>query len=125
NGAPEIRFVLAQLYDAEGNWREARTLMMGLLDQHGRNPIFLSYYIRGLLRHDEAQLAESWIDRLSDVSKRPFEPTELRARLLHAQKKTEAAVELINKYSHEKDARLDLAALLLDQLNQPSAAERL
>jgi len=122
----DTRFILAQLYEADGDWKESHTVMAGLLKEHARNPVFLSYYIRLLLHHDQASLlADSAIDRLAQVSKHPFEPIELRARFLHATEKDIEAVALIENYSKDKDARLDFAGILLDQIGQTAAAEKI
>jgi tetratricopeptide (TPR) repeat protein len=122
---PEVRYVLSQLYEAEGNWPRARVQLLALLREQDRNPFYLARYIRALLRHKEADEAEEWLDRLEKVVRPAFTTVELRARILHARGKADAAAKLLGDYAAWKDARLDLTAALLDDLGRASDAEKL
>ncbi len=59
---PDEEFRLAQLYDADGRWPEARERLGSLITVDKQNPEYLAYLIDGLLRHDQAEEAGAWID---------------------------------------------------------------
>ncbi len=61
---PDEEFRLAQLYDADGRWPEAREGLENLITVDQQNPEYLAYLIDGLLRHDQAEEAGAWIARL-------------------------------------------------------------
>jgi tetratricopeptide (TPR) repeat protein len=110
------RLLLAQLYEAQNNLANAQSQLVGLLADDEKNPTYLVDYIRFLLRHDKATEAATWFERLDRLKLGTFETKELKARLLHAQGKTPAAIEVLLAYAAEKDARKDVAALVLDDL---------
>jgi len=124
-GSPIGQYLLAQLVDRDGNWPRARALMTDLLSEQGKNPLFVAAFVRSLLRHKESDAAASWVAKLAELAPRAFETTELRARVLKERGKLPEAAALIKSYVQEKDARLDLAAVLLDQLGQADEAEAL
>jgi tetratricopeptide (TPR) repeat protein len=121
--SPLGTFLLAQLHEADGNWPRARTLMSDLLTEHGNDPSFVAYFARGLLRHQEAESAATWVAKLAELAPKAFETTELRARVLKEQGKLPEATELVKTYACEKDARIELAAPLLEQLGLADEAE--
>ena len=123
--APEMKFLLAQLYEANGDWSKAKLNLQALLAEAGKNPTYVAYCVRAALRHKEVDEAESGVQRLAELDGPALVKLELRARVLHAQGKPEEAVKLLNAYAQEKDARLDVAAALLDALGQPEQAEKL
>src|SRR5207253_1285205 len=47
----EDQFLLAQLYESLGNWRQAREQMLGLLARQGDNPRYLAHFANSLLTH--------------------------------------------------------------------------
>jgi tetratricopeptide (TPR) repeat protein len=58
---------LAQLYDAEGRWPEARERLATLVTVDRQNPEYLAYLTDGLLRDDQAEEAGSWLARLEGL----------------------------------------------------------
>jgi tetratricopeptide (TPR) repeat protein len=77
----EQRYRLARLYDAEGDWPRARALLFELLDADGYNPAYLTFFIDGLLRHDEASEAGPWLTRLEKAAPDAPRTKELRAKV--------------------------------------------
>src|SRR5207302_10291690 len=43
---PDIQFVVARLYEADGNWSKSRAHMLALLGSQDKNPVFLAHYAR-------------------------------------------------------------------------------
>jgi tetratricopeptide (TPR) repeat protein len=120
---PAVRFLLAQLYEAEGHWSKARGHLLALLGSDEKNPVYLAGYARSLLRHGEAEEAQVWVDKLTKLGRRDFETIELRARVLKATRKPNVAVRLVRSYAEETDVPLDRVAFLLDELGETTAAE--
>jgi tetratricopeptide (TPR) repeat protein len=123
--SPVVQFLLAQLYESDGNWAKARATLVAVLKEQEKNPVFLAVYVRALLRHQEAQEAQTWVDRLAAIAPLVPETVELRVRVLKARGKVQDAVGLVKAYAKEKDARLNLAAQLFDELGQADEAEAL
>jgi predicted Zn-dependent protease len=121
---PAQRFLLAQLYEAEGEWELARREMYALLLAHERNPVYLAHYARSLLRRGEAAEAEPWVDRLAEVLGPRFEVLELKARVLKGKGRPDEAAGVLRAYATSKDAQPPRAARLLDELGFPEDAER-
>ncbi len=85
------QFRLVQMYDAAGDWPQARDRMVELLTQDSQNPEFLAYLIEGLLRNDQAADAEPWIARLSILEPATERVKTFRSRLASAAKQQEPA----------------------------------
>jgi tetratricopeptide (TPR) repeat protein len=79
--APEERYRLAGLYDAENDWTRARTLMLDLLGADGYNPAYLTFFIQGLLLHNEQTEAGPWLTRLEKAAPDAPRTIELRAKV--------------------------------------------
>jgi lipopolysaccharide biosynthesis regulator YciM len=122
--AAEVRFRLFELYEADGNWPKARAQLLALLGEHDKSPVYLAAYVRALLRHQQAEEAGPWLDRLEKLG-RPAEVLALGARAMHANGQTAAAIRLVQSYAKGNSARLDVAGSLLEELGRPAEAEKL
>src|SRR5262249_43765176 len=92
---------------------------------HDSNPVFLAYAIDRLLRNGQAVEAARWAARLAKVAPASWEAAALGARVQHARRNNTAAVNQLKGYARQKDARLDLAATLLDELGEAGEAEKM
>jgi tetratricopeptide (TPR) repeat protein len=134
---PEEEFLLAQLYEADGNWAKAKERMLGLLTARGGDkPILLAYYVRALLQHNETDQAAEWLDRLERKELERKEAgtartVELKARLLQKRGQGAEAARLVREYAQQthKDRGspniLRSAGLLLQELGLVADAEEL
>jgi tetratricopeptide (TPR) repeat protein len=122
--SPEVHFLLAQLYEADGKWPRARMQLQSVLREPVPNLFYIEYYCRALLRQAQMVEAADWINRLEKLTGPTFTTVELRARLLHARGQATAG-KIIESYAAQKDARLDLAAGLCDELGLTAKAEKL
>jgi len=86
---PDEQFRLVQLYDATGDWPQARDRLVGLLTQDKLNPEYLAYLIDGLLRHDQAEEAGPWIARLETLEPATPRVKTFRSRLAVVPAQTE------------------------------------
>jgi tetratricopeptide (TPR) repeat protein len=122
---PDEKYFLAQLYESAGEWPRARSLMQGLLSSDGENPLYLASYTRSLLRKGQADEAWTWLDRLEKSQPEHPQTIELKARLLASRGQGADAATLLKARAKEKKAYVALFAALLEELNQPDAAEEM
>jgi predicted Zn-dependent protease len=123
--SPDVQFLLAQLYEADGDWPNARAAFLTLLKTQDKNPKYVAAYTRALIGRKLLDEAETWLGRLTALAPDSFEPVELRARVLQERGRLKDAVAVITVYATGKDARLVQAAGLLEELGQPDEAEPL
>ena len=81
---PDEEFRLAQLYEADGRWPEARERLTALLTADKQNPEYLAHLIDGLLRHEQAEEASAWLARLEAMEPGSERATAFRTRLTAA-----------------------------------------
>ena len=126
-GAPrgEDLFLLVRLYEADGDWPKARERMRTLLAQEGKNPAYLAYFTRALLRRSDPSEARIWLARFEEVDPRSPQAVELRARLLKAQGKGAEAAALLTGFAKDDPAAMASVARLLEQIGLPDSAEPL
>jgi tetratricopeptide (TPR) repeat protein len=100
SGRRQDQLLLAQLYDRDGKWNEAKDAMLSLVtstETDGKpNPLFVLNYCDMLLRHDETNEVASWLARLdgTEAAKDPLY-IATKARLLRGEGKTDEAIELV------------------------------
>jgi tetratricopeptide (TPR) repeat protein len=122
---PDAQLLLAQLYEADGNWPRAHALMLALVTEHEKNPLYQARFVRALLRQNAAEEARPWVDRLAALAPDVPETLDLRVRVLKATGRPAEAAALVNAYATGKDAQFDFAAALFELLEQPADAERM
>ncbi|MGH7138892.1 MAG: tetratricopeptide repeat protein, partial [Pirellulales bacterium] len=89
------RLLLAQLHLAARDVSQARRQFQTLLAEASDNPIYISNYVRLLLRGSEIEEADLWVGKLEDLQPTAIETKELRARLLVAKGDAQGAVDLL------------------------------
>src|SRR5262249_23651753 len=105
------RFLLAQLFDQNGQWPKARDHYGNLVADHPNNQVFLAGYVQRLLQHREWDTALRWLDRLEQVEKQnqveygTYGTVELRARLLEGQGESDKAVALFQWFAEQPGAQ--------------------
>jgi hypothetical protein len=77
--SPTTQFILAQLYERDGSSPKARATMIALVGDNAKTPVFVAEYARGLLRHQGANEAAAWVEKLTALAPKAFETLELRA----------------------------------------------
>jgi tetratricopeptide (TPR) repeat protein len=128
---PAEEFLLAQLYDADGNWTKANERFLSLCSRPGATPEILGYYIRALLRHDQAGNARVLLGKLEALEPRSPLTAELKARLLKEENKGDEAGRLLNDFARtdfalRKDPQTLLVfARMLDDIGRPVESEAL
>jgi tetratricopeptide (TPR) repeat protein len=131
--APAEEFLLARLYESDGNWARASERMLALFARRGGEaPAFLAYYVSALLRHKDVGGAERWLARLKEKSKEPTpQVIELQARVDAARGRKAEAARAVKAYARESHAAkpnpnlLRAFATLLAQLELIADADEL
>jgi tetratricopeptide (TPR) repeat protein len=116
----DVRFALAQLYQAEKDWPQANRHMRALLSAAGNEPRFVAAYVGMLLRHKEIQEGELWLARLEELAPDDFATARLKAQTLLQRGKVDEAVLALRGYlakassqPTDRDARVRLVASYL------------
>ncbi len=122
---PDDRYLLAQLYEADGNWPKAREQLQSLLAGNGENPVYLAHNTLILLRQGLNDEAQSWLGKLEKLEPRSLRTLDLKARLLKARGRAGEAAALLEALVREKADQVGSVAKLLEELGQVAAAEKL
>jgi tetratricopeptide (TPR) repeat protein len=120
----EDQFLLAQLYERVGDPNRSRDRMLRLLSAEADNVRYLAYQVRSLLRQGILNDAQLWLEKLEQVAPDSLTAAELRARSLAARGQGAEAAELLRTRVRTDDrASILYIGSLLEELNQPAAAE--
>jgi tetratricopeptide (TPR) repeat protein len=122
---PDEQFLLAQLYDAGGDWPQARDRLLQVLAADRANADRLAYYAGALLRHRDTGTARSAVEQLERLAPDAPATVEMKARLLRAKDKGEEAAALLTAYARKPGVTPGPVAVLLEELGQLPAAEEL
>lgn len=120
---PDERFLLARLYDSDGNWAKARTQLLSLASVETPSPLHLAYYVDVLMRRQEPREAAHWLTLLTKLEPQSWRTTQARARLLVQQGDAAGAVKLLKAYQGPEAGLV--VAHLLEDLGQNVTAEEL
>ena len=64
---PRDRFLLATLYSAEGDWEKCRSETRKVLEGDSRQPRYLAFYVKLMIRVGELGEAENWLRTLKPL----------------------------------------------------------
>ena len=126
---PDEEFLLARLYEANGEWGQANQHFLSVVGSKKANPLHLAYYVTALLRHNDVPGAARYLQDLEKADPDSLRTAAAKARVLHAQGDDPAAVRTVagraeDFFEKKKDpAVLGEAAALLEQLGQNDKAE--
>jgi tetratricopeptide (TPR) repeat protein len=119
------RFTLAQLYAAADNWPKVQFHMRVLLGSGNKLPAnYYAFYITHLLarkemRHTERiQQAENLLASLEKQDANGVGALEIKARILQAKGKNEAALAILKSLAQRKEVDLGRLAGFVDELGQ-------
>ena len=116
------RWILARLYQAEGDWADYSRQMRTLLAAHADKPLYVAGYVQSLLRRNEVQEAELWLERLVDIAPNGWSTASLKAHILMARELPNEALAAVKEFVENPDAepsdltqRLRIASSTLEQ----------
>ena len=100
----EELFLLAKLYETDGQWNKANELYLDLLTNRAiANPKFVVEFILGLIRRKETDKASVWLAKLESLANADAgRIVELKARLFKASGKSAEAAQILVQFA-EKD----------------------
>jgi tetratricopeptide (TPR) repeat protein len=119
----EDRILLAELYQADGNWTKARDQYRAALIEDRNNQTALVSYARALIRRKETDEARKLVDRLRPMIPGSSALAELETRLAALEGKPDRATMIMREFVRGKDALLPPASGLLEELGIFLAAE--
>ena len=123
--SPDDRFLMALVLEADGDWPKAREQIQLALSDSGNSAAILAFYIRGLIRHEEARGARPWLDAFEKAAPSSPQVVEFKARLALAEKRPEVASRLLVDYARSQPGSILSIALMLESLGRWDDAERL
>jgi tetratricopeptide (TPR) repeat protein len=125
---PRDQFLLAVLYDQEGNTTKARQYLSDLVTSPAKTPQYLAQYALMLIAQrkrptdlDEADKVIGQLEKAErDRGGKPndFASVELRVRLLEARGKGKEALALVKKHTAREGARSEEVLLVLASLHR-------
>jgi tetratricopeptide (TPR) repeat protein len=126
----EMQAQLAQLYERAGRWGKAREQLLNLLGRLGSHSGYMTMLALLQLKHGEIEDATHWIEKVVAAQPNAPQTVELRARLLAKQNHADQAVALIESMipdplPPDQLLKLSTAAMILESIEQPEAAEKL
>jgi tetratricopeptide (TPR) repeat protein len=120
----EEQFFLARLYESIGEPTRSRVWLLRLLGVHSGEPRYVAHYAAFLLQQRDLAEAEDWVARLEKLAPRATGTLRLKARLLAAQGKKEAAVSLVLAAGQRKEMEAPAVASLLEEIGDGKGAEK-
>ncbi len=119
---PEDVFLLAQLYQADGDWARAAGHMRGLLGAHAAEPRYAAWYAAGLLQRGELAEADVWLRRLQAIAPQAFQTASLQAQAAFQRGRYQDVIRLFDVFvdggdpdPHQVEMRRRLVVPMLEQ----------
>ncbi|HZU34501.1 MAG TPA: hypothetical protein VFA18_01260, partial [Gemmataceae bacterium] len=119
------QYLLASLYEADRDWAKTHLILDALLARDRNNVQGVALYARCLI--DEGSWAEASlrVNQLEELVPDRFETVKLKARILAGRKQGADVVTCLTDHARRQPRDLPQAARLLEELDQPEAAELL
>ncbi len=117
------QLAFARIQFALGDWIESKRRFEIACAASDGGALAQAMFAGALLRKGDLNEAKKHIDRVVALEPNTQQTAELVARHAVLSKKNHEAVEAIRKYSNTKDARPEIAAMMLEQLGLPTDAE--
>jgi tetratricopeptide (TPR) repeat protein len=104
------QFLLAQLHEGLGEWKEARLIFVNLCEAQNGNGVYLAYFVHSLLARGETEEAQRLFTRLETEDPVPSGAVNLgrlvlRAEILEARNEGNKAVEMLLASARRKNAK--------------------
>ncbi len=100
-------FLLAKLYEVEGNRPQARTHMTEAIRLQPQNPVYIGAFARSLIRWGELKDAAYWVNRLTEVAPNAPPTVTVQVQFLCRQGRAADAVPAIRRFAETKDDPTD------------------
>jgi tetratricopeptide (TPR) repeat protein len=100
---PEHVFLLAKVYEAEGNWPKARDRMLQVIGLRKDNNTYVAAFAQSLIRRGSYEEAAIWIRKLVDTAPHENQTLALQVEILCRLGKAKDSIPVINKYFESKE----------------------
>ena len=120
---PDERFLLAYLYNAEGQPDRYRAEMLTILAGKEKNPRYLAPFIGFLIGRNELDQAGRWLAELKRQEPDGLATFELEARILKAGKRDQELLAFLQARGRQHPDQIGAVARLLDQFGFARQAE--
>ncbi len=120
---PDDQYVLAQLYEADGDWAAAKSEYEKVLKADPKNNTVALTYARALIRRKDFDGARFWVKKLEDTAPRTPALLEVQSRLLAATNRGAEAASLARSIVDLQPNQAPGVAALLEEIGEISAAE--
>ena len=120
---PDDQFLLAYLYNAEGQQDRYRTEMLKILAGKEKNPRYLAHFIGFLIGRNELDQAGRWLAQLKRQEPDGLTTFELEAGLLKASKRDQGLLPFLQARARQHPDQIGAVARLLDQFGFARQAE--
>lgn len=117
------KFLLARLYKVTGDWPKCRDLLHSLIAEKSDDLILLTFYTTSLIEMNDTLEAEIWLRQIEATFPDGMVTKKLRARLLAANGRPQAAAKLLLDYfdKYASDTTEQTLTSLIDQGNADDA----
>jgi predicted Zn-dependent protease len=120
---PDDRFLLAYLYNAEGEQDRYRIEMLTILAGKEKNPRYLAHFIGFLIGRNEIDQAGRWLAELKRLEPDGLAAFELEARMLKAGKRDQDLLAFLQARARQHPDQIGAVARLLDLFGFARQAE--
>jgi Tfp pilus assembly protein PilF len=121
------RYVLAQLYRAQGEWEKAKgqmAVLMGMSEGKA-NPAYRAEYARWLIKKGDVAQAQKQFEEMQKAAPEDPLTKEIDARVKRLRNEDREAVALLKKFAQTKGAEVGKVALLLEELAEGANSKEL
>jgi tetratricopeptide (TPR) repeat protein len=121
--AADDQFILAQFYEAQGDWPKARDLLRQATVR-SKNALYLNYFAQALVRQKDLTGGEAdrcvrelaKLEKASKVEEGAFGSIDLQAQLAETQGQSDKAIALLRDYAARPGANPDRIFLVISAL---------
>jgi tetratricopeptide (TPR) repeat protein len=117
------RFLLAYLYNVEGQQDRYRREMLTILAGKEKNPRYLAHFIGFLIERNELDQARRWLAQLKSQEPDGLAALEFEARILKVGKRDQDLLALLETRARQHPDQIGAVARLLDQFGFARQAE--
>lgn len=117
--------VLAQLYESDGKWNEARELFAKLVEAHPQNAKYLIAFLRALVNHQQFDEAEKRLAQLEKLNYSSIQVLAIKSGISKQRGQTEQAIQEVRAFADAHPEDSSAAAQLLEKLGDTATAEKL
>jgi tetratricopeptide (TPR) repeat protein len=122
---PADLFLLAQLYVKTGDRPRVRLALSDLVRVAGREPVYVAYYAKWLLREKDLRAADEWVGKFAELEPDSLLSAELKARLLAARNQLDRARDVLRPKTEGPKGAVGPVAQICEEIGLLEEADSL